>query len=116
MLFSESDIFNVSGSTILPEKVFHPTMDEMDHLEDYVEKIEKTELDSGAVKIIPPSDYRPKVGFQENSTLLDNQILIPKIQHSQKVAKGIYKLCNNPLRDIDKKDTNRKKVKVNLDY
>lgn len=89
-------------------------MDEMDHLEDFVEKIEQTELNSGAVKIIPPSDYRPKVGFLENSTLLDNQMLIPKIQHSQKVAQGIYKLCNNPLRHIDKKDTNGKKLKVNL--
>ena len=66
----------------------------------YLNNLQRVEISSGAIKIIPPGDWTALHNFEENSTMFDFLKVVPKAQSTTKLVEGIMKLNNNPMTDV----------------
>ena len=77
-------------------------------------KLQRLYLSFGAIKLIPPKEWVEKFSlFEENTLLLDRRMVTPKYQSGEKLVEGIYRLTNNPLKDVGR--NNQMTLKVNID-
>ena len=78
----------------------------MDNFVNYLDHLQTLEMTNGAVKIIPPQKWLNEIdthNYGENSKLFDHHTVWPKAQCSEKLVDGIFRLTNNPLRDVQEK-------------
>jgi hypothetical protein len=104
--------------TKLSSIAYSGTNNDMSYMENFVKlinKLQSSELSSGAVKVIPPSEWKDDINFGEESKLFDHLMVRPSAQHSRKLVDGILKLTNNPLRDTGaKKSAMQLQVELSL--
>ena len=66
----------------------------------YLNNLQRLEINTGALKIIPPADWTALHNFEQHSTMFDYLKVVPKAQSTTKLVEGIMKLNNNPMRDV----------------
>ena len=78
----------------------------MENFVNYLDNLQTLEMTAGALKILPPKKWLDEIdahNYDKNSKLFDHQFVWPKAQCSEKLVDGIFKLTNNPLRDVQEK-------------
>jgi hypothetical protein len=81
------------------ETIYFATMEEMLNFPDLLRKLELKFFHLGAIKIVPPQEWRLLINFTETSDHFDKTICAPKYQLCCKLAEGIFQLANNPQSD-----------------
>ena len=81
------------------ETIYFATMEEMLNFSDLLRKLELKFFHLGAIKIVPPQEWRLLINFTETSDHFDKTICAPKYQLCCKLAEGIFQLANNPQSD-----------------
>ena len=93
--------------------IIRPKMDQIKDFGGLLTTLQKKYQSQGAVKIIPPEEWKICINFKEKSTTFDKEFVTPKFQVSTKLSEGIYKLGNNDMLDklLRKKPSKKPKQK-----
>ena len=103
LLYKEVQPSTSRPPNVRPEVVYCATNTDMccmANFVSYLNNLQRVEMNSGALKIIPPAEWTAIHNLKGNSTMFDYLKVVPKAQSTTKLVEGIMQLNNNPMRDV----------------
>ena len=101
-IISEKQLNNTSKastSKIQTEKVLLPTLEEINDLDNYLDRVLSAESSTAIIKMIPPKEWSGKISEEQWQKIFDKKNVRAKIQNHEKLVDGIHLMTNNSTKD-----------------